>query len=519
MSANSATSSLDDSSLLAEVEEDGHEEEAATGEREDRWWKKVLNLEEAKNQVLYSLPMILTNVSYYMIPVVSVMFAGHLGDLELAGSNLANSWATVTGYAFMVGLSGALETLCGQGYGAQLYRMMGIYLQASCIISLFFSVLISVFWFYSEPILILLRQDQQISKSAALYMRYLIPGLFAYGVLQNILRFLQTQSVVMPLVFCSVLPLIAHVGVAYVLVHWTPLGFNGASLAVSISLWIAVLFLAGYMLLAKKFHKTWNGFSAESLGHVFTNLKLALPSAAMVCLEYWAFELLVLLAGVMPDSEITTSLIAMWQVFSHLMPRFDISATNIQFLKNLRENVNTEATAYMITYGLSAAASTRVSNELGASNPDRAKHAMAVTLKLSLFLALIVVLALGFGHNIWAGLFSDSSTVIENFASLTPFLLISIIFDSIQGVLSGVARGCGWQHLAVYANLGTFYCIGMPIAILLGFKLKLYAKGLWLGLICGLCCQTGTLLLLTLRSKWIRMELSENTSKENHVIV
>lgn len=110
MSANySARGSSDDSSLLAEVEEeDGHEGEAAVGEREDRWWKKVLDLEEAKNQVLYSLPMILTNVSYYMIPVVSVMFAGHLGDLELAGSNLANSWATVTGYAFMVSLSLAM---------------------------------------------------------------------------------------------------------------------------------------------------------------------------------------------------------------------------------------------------------------------------------------------------------------------------------------------------------------------------------------------------------------------------
>lgn len=105
MSANSARSSSVDSSLLAEVEEDGQEEEAAAGEREDGWWKKVLDLEEAKNQVLYSLPMILTNVSYYMIPLLSVMFAGHLGDLELAGSNLANSWATVTGYAFMVSLS------------------------------------------------------------------------------------------------------------------------------------------------------------------------------------------------------------------------------------------------------------------------------------------------------------------------------------------------------------------------------------------------------------------------------
>jgi len=30
--------------------------------------------------------------------------------------------------------------------------------------------------------------------------------------------------------------------------------------------------------------------------------------------------------------------------------------------------------------------------------------------------------------------------------------------------------------LAVYANLATFYCIGMPVACVLGFKLKLYVK-------------------------------------------
>ncbi|KAM2142180.1 hypothetical protein ACFX1Q_008363 [Malus domestica] len=103
--------------------------------RKEGWWNKVLDLEEAKNQVLFSLPMILTNVCFYMIPLISVMFAGHLGELQLAGATLANSWATVTGFAFMVGLSGALETLCGQGFGAKLYRMLGIYLQASSIIS------------------------------------------------------------------------------------------------------------------------------------------------------------------------------------------------------------------------------------------------------------------------------------------------------------------------------------------------------------------------------------------------
>lgn len=65
---------------------------------------------------------------------------------------------------------------------------------------------------------------------------------------------------------------------------------------------------------------------------------------------------------------------------------------------------------------------------------------MAVTLKLSVFLALIVVLALAFGHNIWAAMFSDSHAIVEDFASMATLLAISITVDSIQGVLSGLTR-------------------------------------------------------------------------------
>ena len=70
-----------------------------------RWWKRGLDMEEAKLQLLFSLPLILTNVFYYMISLVSVMFAGHLGELELAAATLASTLASVTGFAFMVPLS------------------------------------------------------------------------------------------------------------------------------------------------------------------------------------------------------------------------------------------------------------------------------------------------------------------------------------------------------------------------------------------------------------------------------
>lgn len=104
--------------------------------------------------------------------------------------------------------------------------------------------------------------------------------------------------------------------------------------------------------------------------------------------------------------------------------------------------------------------STRVANELGAGKPERAKNAMAVSLKLSSVLALAIVLALVFGHNIWAGFFSDSSAIIKKFASMTTLFAVSIALDCVQGVLSG------WelpQFRSLFGFLGSFVYISLLI--------------------------------------------------------
>jgi len=164
--------------------------------------------------------------------------------------------------------------------------MLGIYLQGSCIISFIFSIIISIVWFYTEHILVLLHQSQDIARTAALYMKFLIPGLFAYGIWHNLLRFLQTQSVVMPLLILSAIPAIVHVGIAYGFVQWSGLNFKGGPVATSISLWISMILVGFYILYAKKFKNTWRGFSMGSFQYLFTNLKLALPSAGMVWYEF-----------------------------------------------------------------------------------------------------------------------------------------------------------------------------------------------------------------------------------------
>ncbi|KAG0496141.1 hypothetical protein HPP92_000709 [Vanilla planifolia] len=465
----------------------GEEENNSDGE--ERWlMMRLVGGEEALIQIAFSVPMILTNMSYYGIPLFSVMLAGHLGDLELAGATLGNSWFTVTGIALMIGLSGSLETLCGQGYGSESYRMLGIYLQSSFIISALFSVFVSILWCNTETVLIWLQQEPQVAKLASLYVKYMIPGLFAYGFIQCILRFCQTQSVVTPLVLFSVIPLTLHAFLTYLLAYVLGFGFTATSLSASISLWASLLMLLVYIKLSKNFEITWGGLSIEAFQYVLPNMKLAVPSAVMVCFEYWFFEFLVLMAGWLPNSEESTSLIAMC--------------------------VNTESIAYMITYGFSAAVSTRVSNEIGRGNINKAKKAVLTTLKLSIFLAAAVALLLGLCHDIWASCFSSNKEIVGQFGSMTPLLIMSILFDSAQGILSGVARGSGWQHLAAWTNLVAFYLIGLPLAFLFGFNLNLQGKGLWMGLICGLFCQALVLLVITFRTEWAKVHLSTATNNE-----
>jgi multidrug resistance protein, MATE family len=77
-------------------------EPAAARPAAPSWLGRVVDTEEARAQLRFAVPMVLTSMAYYGIPLVSVMFSGHLGDVQLAGATLGNSWATVTGYAFVV---------------------------------------------------------------------------------------------------------------------------------------------------------------------------------------------------------------------------------------------------------------------------------------------------------------------------------------------------------------------------------------------------------------------------------
>ncbi|KAM1750239.1 hypothetical protein FF1_008462 [Malus domestica] len=87
-------------------------------------------------------------------------------------------------------------------------------------------------------------------------------------------------------------------------------------------------------------------------------------------------------------------------------------------------------------------------------------------------------------------------------AELSPLLAFSILLNSVQPVLSGVALGAGWQKYVAYVNLGCYYIIGIPVGVMLGYPLKMQVKGVWIGMLFGTLVQTIVLIILSYKTDW-----------------
>ncbi|KAJ3686037.1 hypothetical protein LUZ61_015201 [Rhynchospora tenuis] len=288
---------------------------------------------------------------------------------------MATSFAGVTGYSLMMGSASALDTLCGQAYGAKEYYLLGIYKQRAMLILTLLCIPLATLWFYTNEILLLFGQEADIAWEAGIYAKWMIPSLFAYGLLQCHVRFLQSQNIVFPVMLSSGLTACLHLLVCWLLVYQLGMGSKGAALGTGISNWINVAILAVYVRLSPKCKKTWVGFSKEAFYDLVGFIKLAVPSALMVCLEWWSFEFLVLLSGLLPNPQLETSVLSV--------------------------TLNTASFVFMIPFGLGAAISTRVSNELGAGRPEAAKLALRVILCLAIAGAIMIGIFLILIRNMW----------------------------------------------------------------------------------------------------------------------
>jgi len=431
---------------------------------------------ELKLLFFLAAPAVAVYMINYLMSMSTQIFSGHLGNLELAAASLGNTGIQIFAYGLMLGMGSAVETLCGQAYGAHKYEMLGIYLQRSTILLTLTGVLMTLIYIFSKPLLLVLGESPEIASAAALFVYGLIPQIFAYAINFPIQKFLQSQSIVAPSAYISAATLAVHIVLTWVAVFKLGLGLLGASLVLSLSWWIIVVAQFIYILKSEKCKETWRGFSLKAFSGLPGFFKLSAASAVMLCLETWYFQILVLLAGLLENPELA--------------------------LDSLSICMTINGWVFMISVGFNAAASVRVSNELGAGHPKSAAFSVIMVTSMSFIISVIaaaIVLAL---RHVISYAFTEGETVANAVSDLCPLLALTLVLNGVQPVLSGVAVGCGWQTFVAYVNVGCYYVMGVPLGSLLGFYFKFGAKGIWLGMMGGTVMQTIILLWVTFRTDW-----------------
>jgi len=250
----------------------------------------------------------------------------------------------------------------------------------------------------------------------------------------------------------------------------------GVALTLNFSWWVLVVGLFGYTVCGGC-PLTWTGFSTEAFSGLWEFVKLSAASGVMLCVENWYYRVLILMTGNLKNAEVAVDALSIC--------------------------MNINGWEMMIPLAFFAATGVRVANELGAGNGKGAKFATTVSVMTSVVIGVFFWFLVMIFHNEIALIFSSSKTVLEAVNKLSVLLAFTVLLNSVQPVLSGVAIGSGWQAYVAYINLGCYYLIGVPLGFVMGWVFNQGVMGIWAGMIFGgTAVQTLILAIIVIRCDW-----------------
>lgn len=235
-------------------------------------------------------------------------------------------------------MASALETLCGQAFGAGQVEMLGVYMQRSWLILLGACICLTPIYIYAEPILLLLGQEPEIAELAGAFTIQSIPQMFSLAINFPTQKFLQAQTKVGFLAWLGFGAFIFHVILLWILLKVFSLGTTGAAVAYCTTAWIIALAQTAYVIGWCK--DGWRGFSWLAFKDLWAFVKLSVASAVMLCLEVWYFMILIVLTGHLDNAVIAVGSLSIWyDIKSKLLIHFPpIFLTNLELKTNLGLN-------------------------------------------------------------------------------------------------------------------------------------------------------------------------------------
>lgn len=192
-----------------------------------------------------AIPSIISHLLLFMQEIINLVFVGHLNDPAIiAAVGLGNAYIALIGLSLIVGMNGALDTLCS--HACKDILKCKHYLRQSRIIMTMCFIPISFMLYFSDKVLLFLEQPQDVSNYASIYCLTFLPGLYLMGLIDGQRRFMVVQRMQLEAMFIQVIGILAHIAANYYFVDIKQLGIVGTGLAGGVTNLTVFLFLQFY---------------------------------------------------------------------------------------------------------------------------------------------------------------------------------------------------------------------------------------------------------------------------------
>lgn len=447
----------------------------------------------SKDIILCSIPSITNLIFEMLVEIVNLIIIGHLNDpIALGAVGLGNMLINVICFSIAFGLNGAIDTLVSQSFGDKEYYLWGCYLNRGRIFQTILFIPEMILLLFAKPILIYFGQDEATAEMAQAYITPLLPGMFAMTQFETVRRYLQGMGIFAFPMYVQSVTMVLHFIWCYLLAYTAGLGVIGVSIATWITYWSDLTATTLYITFKEDVvpKESWHFFNSDSFKGLFEYLEYGVPSALILCLEWWSFEILSLFAGMLSVEEL---------------------AANIVLL-------NLCIFLFQVPEGIGFVVSNLVGNSLGEMNAKKARKYVIASLGVILSATFILIILLLNLKNYVSMIFTEEQKVVDLISSTIPVFTLWVFFDYTQCVECGSLRAMGYQLYGSYASLVGYWIINLPVAYLFAFYFEYRLIGIWIGV------QTGTVFtwisytILIFRTNWDKLvqEINERIEEDKN---
>jgi MATE family multidrug resistance protein len=388
---------------------------------------------------------------------------GRTGTLPLAAASLGNSIFTIL-MIFGMGISFGITPLVAAADGRQNHRRIALLLTSGLIICSGIGIILFLIGYIFSPFLYNLRQPVPVVQLAIPYLNILFCSLIPLMIFQGLKQFAEGLSLTRQSMYLSVGANLLNFGLNYLLIYghggFPRMGLNGAAIATLISRIVMALLMVAFIWQSPRFAKYRQHTQRKllSLKHVRRIFKLGLPIAGQMLFEMSAFSFSAIMIGWLGAKQLAAHQIA----------------------------INVASVTYMMASGIAAAATIRVSNELGRGRFMEMRQAGFSSIMMALFFMTAMAGILIISKNYIPLFYVQDTVVIEISAGLLVIAALFQLSDGVQVAGLGALRGLEDVKVPGIISFLAYWVVGLPTGYILGFKLHMGVNGIWTGLLAGL---------------------------------